>query len=486
MRHISCFIIFLCVITSTLANGIDYFNFNHTMRVDYYISGTSTSEQVSIDLVYQQGEWAGPKKNLVDPFDRGRYSARIFNITTNKLLFSKGYDSYFGEYKTTSAALNGISRTYMESVLLPFPKDSIRFELHLRSKDQQLKKIFEQVLDPGSVSIIKKDPDPQIQIFNLHNSGPAEEKVDVVLLGEGYTQSQVEKFSQDSRKLVNIFFTKKPFKSVKRQFNFYGVLKPSSESGCDEPTKGIYKNTTLEATFNSLSSPRYLLTEDMRAMQDVASAVPCDFMVVLVNSDRYGGGGIYNAFATVTSDNIWTGYVFIHEFGHLFAGLADEYYDSSTSYNDFYPDGIEPLEPNITRLMNPENVKWKKLITPGTPVPTPWDKKRFDNISGKFIKNRTAVNKQIAEHTRNNSSQTVIDSLKALGKTLSKEQQTNLNDIIYSSKFVDEVGVYEGAGYISTGMYRPMIDCTMFRIGDQEFCKVCQKAISEIIDHYSD
>jgi hypothetical protein len=205
-----------------------------------------------------------------------------------------------------------------------------------------------------------------------------------------------------------------------------------------------------------------------------------------VNSDRYGGGGIYNSFATVTSDNIWTDYVFIHEFGHLFAGLADEYYSSSTAYNDFYPEGIEPIEPNITRLLDPKNVKWAKFMKKNTPVPTPWDKARYDKISSDFNARRSVTNKKIAAHTRQNSSQSVIDSLKTLGDRLSKEQKSNLITILYSSKYTNEVGVFEGAGYLSKGMYRPMLDCIMFQKGDQEFCKVCQEAISDVIKHFSE
>lgn len=467
--------------------GDDYERFfsDGTMRIDYVHMGDSEVEQISIDHIYKQGAWAGSRTRLLDAFNRGRYAVKIFDIKRSALLFSRGFDSYFGEYKTTDAALDGIPRTFFETVLLPFPKDSIRFELYTRNKKQELVRIFRQDIDPNDVSVIKEKPSSDIQVLNAHKTGPPSERVDIAILGEGYTKELWEKFSTDVNRFIDIFFNKEPFKSNRNKFNIYGVLKPSSESGCDEPTKNIYKNTSLGATFNSLSSPRYLLTEDMFAMHDIAAAVPNEFIVIMVNSSRYGGGGIYNFFATCTADNEWTDFVFVHEFGHLFAGLADEYYSSSTAYNDFYPQGVEPMEPNITRLLDPSAVKWASLMDEDIPVPTPWDKAQYDSISASYSEARRKLTEQIAQKSKSDAPAYVIDSLKKEYDMLARWYAEKSNEILYENPYSKRVGVFEGAGYISEGMYRPMLDCIMFRIGDQNFCKVCQKAIQDIIDFHT-
>ncbi len=462
----------------------DYF-LDATMRVDYYHTGTATEEVIAVDQIYKQGTWSGRRDRLIDVFNRGKYAVRIFDKETDNLIYSKGYDTYFGEYRTTNKALDGIYRAYLESVLFPFPVNTVRLEILERDKNQKLRLLFQREIEPDDMNIIEHAHQSDIQVYKTHYSGEPGDKVDIAILGDGYTLSEAAKFEKDMERFTEIFFSKAPFATRKERFNIFGVLKPSDESGCDEPTKNIFKNTALSTTFNSLGSPRYLLTEDMKALQDIAAAAPSDFLLIMVNNERYGGGGIYNFFATFTSDNEWSDFVFIHEFGHHFAGLADEYYDSATAYNDFYPDGIEPLEPNITRLYDRNNVKWAEQLSENIPVPTPWEKSGYDSVSAAFIQSRTANNREIARLTRERANQTVIDSLKQAAEQLAARQHRNLSTIIEKSTYFNKVGVFEGAGYISEGMYRPMLDCTMFRIGRQDFCEVCRHCIVEIIDFYS-
>ena len=309
--------------------------------------------------------------------------------------------------------------------------------------------------------------------------------VDIALLGEGYTRTNEAKFNRDLKRMIEVFFTQEPYKSHKKHFNIYGVLKYSAEEGCDEPRHGQYKNTCLAATFNSLDSPRYLLTEDNRAVRHIAAHVPYDTLVIVVNQSRYGGGGIYNLFCTLTSDNQWSDYLLVHEFGHSFAGLADEYYTSSVAYSDFYPKGIEPLEPNITALLDPEKLKWKEWVDEEIEIPTPWDKEKYDLMSLSYQKARQEIQAQIARMKMEGADRTEIQKAVRKSEDHSREHTEKMAQFLKGSRFQGKVGAFEGAGYSSKGLYRPMLDCIMFTKGLKPFCNVCEKAILQMILHYT-
>ncbi len=279
------------------------------------------------------------------------------------------------------------------------------------------------------------------------------------------------------------FFSVAPYKEYRDKFNVRGVFKASLQSGCDEPTHGSYKNTAVEATFNSMGSPRYLLTEDNRDLHDIASSVPYDALLIMVNHKRYGGGGIYNFYLTFTSDNSWRDFVFIHEFGHSFAGLADEYYSSSTAYDEFYTPGIEPLEPNITALLNPDKLKWGDLVEKGTPIPTPWNKQKYDSLSNEYQRIRAQYQKKIADMKRENKDADKIEALEKESEATGRRYAEELKKMIDSGK---KVGAYEGAGYLSKGMYRPQLDCIMKSKNADGYCKVCSRRIVEMIRFYTE
>lgn len=463
----------------------DYF-IDKTMRIDYYHVGDAKEEWVTIDHVYQQGIWAGSQRNLIDGFNNGRYSVKIYDDSSGRLIFSKGFDSYFGEYKTTSQALKGMKRSYHESALVPFPKKKVKFVLEVRDRNNALQPLFTQTVDPSSVSIIKEDLDRGVEVLRVVRNGDPHTKVDVAFIGEGYTAKEREKFEADVKRFTAVFFGFEPYKTHKRKFNIYGVLKPSEESGCDEPRRGIFKNTALNSAFNSLDSERYLLTEDNKSLRDIAAHVPYDALFLMVNQKRYGGGGIYNFYCTFTVDNQWSEYLFLHEFGHSFAGLADEYYTSSVAYNEFYPRGVEPVEANITALLDPDDVKWKNLLTPGIEVPTPWEKQEFDRMDEAYQQVRREINDRIARMKREGAPQAEVQKVEEESERLSREHAQKVDDYLSRSRFRGKVGAFEGAGYSARGLYRPMLDCIMFTKGKKPFCAVCEQAVIRVIKHYSE
>jgi hypothetical protein len=487
MKIIFSAFIFLSSIMLLARDKFEDHFLNETMRIDFHHVGDANFELISIDRIYRQGIWAGSLNNLIDNFNNGRYYAKIYSLSSGNLIFSKGFDSYFGEYQTSSDAAKGIKKNYHESVLIPYPKDNVRFSIERRNKENLLEEIFNCEINPADIIIItEKVLDNSVEIYKDKNNGSPHSRVDIVILSEGYTLSEKKKFESDWQKFKNIFFDFEPYKFFKNKFNFYGVFKPSAESGVDEPRANIYKNTALNATFNSLGSERYLLTEDNKAVRDLAANVPYDAIVIMVNHSRYGGGGIYNLFATFTSDNQWNEYLLLHEFGHSFAGLADEYYTSDVAYDEFYKIDVEPVEPNITALLNPSELKWKNLVDSGTEIPTPWEKAEFDNNDFNWQQERRQLNNTIAELKRNKASESEIKSAQDEYDLKDKLRAIEVEKFLKKSKFWGKVGAFEGAGYLSKGLYRPMVDCLMFSKGNKPFCKVCENAVISVINHYSE
>jgi hypothetical protein len=419
--------------------------FEHqTLRLDYYHTADKDSELITLDKLYRQGPWSGNPKSLLDTFNNGLYYIKVYHLDSGRLIYSKGFNTYCGEYMTTNPAAKGIKRTYHETARIPYPKEKVRFTLERRDKMNNLNQIFETVIAPDSPHINKEALDKGVKTWEVLKNGEPQQKVDLAFLAEGYTIEEEAKLKQDLETIVQLFFSQEPYKSYKSSFNIYAVFKPSQDSGPDQPTRGVYSNTSFGTTFNSLELPRYMLTESNRAIHDAAAHVPYDLVILMVNSDRYGGGGIYNFYCIFSLHEKWKGYLLLHEFGHAFAGLGDEYYSAAVAYNDFYPKGVEPTDPNLTALLDPNNLKWKHLVKKGTPIPTPWDKQNYEKMNE-------------------------IDKKKHLAK----------------KKYQGIVGAFEGAGYADKGIYRPMIDCIMFSKGQRPYCNVCKDAVIRMIRYYT-
>ncbi len=459
---------------------------DETLRIDYFHTGDATEEIVSLDQMWRQGIWAGSRTRLVDDLDLGRYYAKAFDADSGELMWSRGFDSYYGEWKTTSKAADGVRRTYHESALMPLPKRPVVFTLSVREKDNSLAEIYRLAIDPADWRIRRDALADDVIVVKSAVHGDSHPRVDIAIVGEGYTAAEADKFRADVDRFAATMLNHDPYKSMADRFNVWGVLKPSQESGCDEPSRGVHRNTSLGCTFDSLDSERYMLTEDNRAIRDVAAHVPYDVLYIMVNHERYGGGGIYNLFCTFTSDNQWSEYVFLHEFGHSFAGLADEYYSSSTAYNDFYPAGREPNERNITALSDPNQVKWADLLTAGTNVPTDWVKAEYDRMDQEYQVERGRTNERIASLMTSGASEAEIEAAKVAGEELSKSHQEVVDAWFARNPTREMVGVFEGAGYASEGLYRSQLDCIMFTKGMKPFCAACDRGIREVVERYGE
>jgi hypothetical protein len=446
----------------------DFFE-DKTMRLDYFHSGNANQEHFAFDRIVSDGKWAGSKEGLIDDLNLGLYQFEIFAKETNKLLFSEGFASVFGEWQTTGEAKNEWG-TFHESIRFPWPKKTVSVVLKKRDNQNRFVEIWKTEIDPGSRRVNSTDLIHRNNIFTILENGPADKKVDIVVLGDGYTKEEMGKFRSDCQRLINAFFSVEPYKSRKSDFNVRAVETPAPVSGVSRPHFGIYKRTPLSVHYSSFDSERYALTYDNRTVRDVASAVPYEFMVILMNERTYGGGGIYRLYATLAADNAFADYLIIHEFGHHFAALADEYYTSDVSYEMDNKITVEPWEPNITALLDKNQLKWQDLVKPGVPIPTPWGKEDFEAYSMTIQKER--------QHLRDIKAKE--EEMEALFQREKKEEIS----MFAKMKYAGMAGAFEGASYLPKGLYRSAINCIMFT-RDLTFCPVCQRAISRVIDRYT-
>jgi hypothetical protein len=441
-----------------------------TLRVDYFHTGTATEERVALDRARIEGAWPGSRTQLVDTTNLGKYMVEVVELATNRLIYSRGFASIYGEWETTGEARDEIWRVFPEAVRLPEPRRPFQLRLRKRQADQSFREIWSVVIDPASRFVDRAPRSPDSAWAVVENGDPAV-KVDLVILGDGYDAGQMDKFHDDARQAAEALFEADPFKSRKRDFNVWAVDSPAEQSGISRPRAGVFRDSPLGARYNSLDSERYVLTLDDRAWRDQAAAAPYDFVLILVNERKYGGGGIYNLYSTAAADSAFAPYLVVHEFGHHFAGLGDEYFTSPVAYEEFSGRQIEPWEPNVTALQDPAQLKWGNLVLKDTPLPTPWNKSEYE--------------------TRSRANQATRAKLRAEGaseerlEALFREERELFTQMLGQDEHAGLVGAFEGAMYETQGLYRPSVDCIMFTRDEVGFCPVCSHAIERVIDRYA-
>lgn len=419
----------ILVLPASLAYGEDTFDIwftGDTLRVDLYHSGTSEESVLSLDDVIIEGPWPGTRTKLIDDMNLGHYLFSIYDAESKEQIYSRGFSSLFGEWQTIDEAKK-IRRTISESVRFPCPRKTFELAVFDRDKKGRFVEIYRVTIDPNYHTVRKEKRYAGFEVIELHVPAEPSKVYDVLILPDGYSAGELEKLHRDAQRSADILLSTKPYSEMKDKIAVRAIEAISADSGPDEPREGIWRDTVFDTSFNAFDLPRYVLTFANKTIRDVAANAPYDALLIMVNSDRYGGGGIFNLYTTYTADSEWAAYLITHEAGHSFVGLGDEYYTSKVAYNEFYPRGIEPWEPNITALLDPSNVKWSDMIVESTPIPTPEEE-----------------------------------------------------------KYKNTVGVFEGAGYSAEGLYRPYKDCKMFSKGDLEYCPVCMAAVRRLIEFYTE
>ena len=414
---------FLFAISSLFAQiKFDDHFLDKSLRLDYYHSGNKTEQWFTFSKLLEEPYWAGSKVNLVDTLNLGNFMVKVFDVATNKLIYSRGFSSLFQEWQTTTEA-EKINKSFPESVVVPYPKNKVRIEIDGRDKKNKFIKLWEHEVDPKNY-FISTERSYKFPNIKIHYSGDPSVKYDIVLMPEGYTNDEMEDFITTCEFYGKALFNYEPYKEFKDKINIWAVLAPSKESGSDIPADSIWVNTIFNSSYYTFDSERYIMIEDYQTVRDVAANAPYDQIYVLANHDKYGGGAIYNFYTLTAIKNSSGEKVFVHEIAHGIAGIADEYVDAST-YNEFYPLDVEPWEPNITTLVNFES-KWKNLLDEDTPVPTPVDE-----------------------------------------------------------KYKDKLGVFEGGGYVAKGVYRPTQQSIMNSFVSDKYNLPSLIALKKVLEFYS-
>jgi len=427
-RRIGLFLVgffILSIFQSTVAQvSFHQFFTEGCIRLDLVLAGNHEISKVYLDEIRKEPHWGGSHSNMIDPFGYGEYRILVQDDSTGELIYSKGFCTFFEEWQTVAEAKER-DRAFDQVVRFPVPRSPVSVEIQERDESNIFQTKYKVKIDPADPYIIEGLRTPCAHSRIVYN-GEASDHVDLVFVAEGYTAGEIGKFYSDAERLSTYMLDAEPFNKYREKFNIYAVASVSDETGTDLPGDGIWKNTALNSNFYTFKLERYLTTEDCKAVNDAAANVPCDQVCILVNTEKYGGGGIYNHYSIVSSDDRLSEIVFVHEFGHVFAGLGDEYYTSNVSYEEFYKLDLEPWQPNLTTLVDFDS-KWKGMIDKDTPVPTPAEEK-YSGITG----------------------------------------------------------VFEGGGYSARGIYRPAMDCRMKSNVADHFCEVCQDAIIRMIEYYSE
>ena len=418
----SAFILILCSIfsLSTFAQQFNEFFTDKACRVDFHFCGNTHQTSIYLDHVRQEPFWGGRHLHLANDLNLGDFRFRVLDSLSNQQIYMDGFNALYREWLTTPEATK-TSKSFEQSIQFPFPKEAITLIIEKRIDLDHWTELFRYALSPTDKLIQLTNP-KKVPVKIITKTTSPGKAIDIAVIAEGYTMDEQNKFYRDAQLLAENLLTHEPFTTYKSRINIYAIAAPSDESGISLSDDTTWKNTAVGSHFYTFYESRYLTTPNDFKVRDLAALVPYDAIYVLANTSTYGGGGIYNFYALTAAGNNLCTQVTVHEFGHSFAGLADEYfYDRQDALDGMYDTKIEPWEPNITSLVQFDR-KWKAMISPDTPIPTP---------------------------------------------------VTNENK--------SKIGAFEGGGYLSKGMYRPMFDCRMRTNKAPAFCPVCRQAVERMI-----
>ncbi|MGN0068393.1 MAG: M64 family metallopeptidase [Prevotella sp.] len=393
-----------------------------TLRIDYIFAGNTERQEISLDRMHTMPGWYGKHARLAEVPVEGNGQITVRSHRTGETLYRNSFSTLFQEWLSYDEAKT-VRKSFENVFLVPMPRDTVDITVDLRNNRREIMASMTHTVVPGDILIRKTGFGRTTPYSTLLKAKDPSRCIHIAFLAEGYQESEMEMFEKDASTAMEAIFSHEPFKSMRDRFNVIAVKSPSEESGTSEPANDIWKNTALGSHFDTFYSDRYLTTLHLKDMHDWLAGTPYEHIIVLVNTGKYGGGGILNSYNLSMTHHEKFKPVVVHEFGHSFAGLGDEY-----AYEEelipMYPHDVEPWEANLTTLADFHG-KWETMIGKGTPIPTPANGEK------------------------------------------------------------DKVGVYEGAGYSPKGVYRGMQDCRMRTNEYPEFCMVCEKALRNLIDFYT-
>jgi hypothetical protein len=437
-----------------------------TMRLDYFHTGGAAREIFAVDrVVVEPLPWAGTAQRPLDDTNLGKYFFEVIDLAANRVVYSHGFDSIYGEWETTAEAKR-VDGTYHESVRFPAPERPVQVVIKKRDARNVFHEVWSTTVDPASKYVDLGAPPAPGAVITLLDSGEPATKVDLLLLGEGYTAAEAGKCEADIRRLVEGVLTFSPFAERRADLNVRAICPAAPASGVSRPSAGQHRATLFGSTFDAFGTERYALSFDNRAIRNAASFAPYELLAIVMNESAYGNGGIFGQYASVSVDHPNAISVFVHEFGHHVAGLGDEYYFNANVAYEAPRERVEPWEPNITALLDPAQLKWRDLVAAETLLPTPWPKDEYE----RSIREGGEVARRLRAEGRPDE-----DIAEAR-----KQARAATEAALDGGEHSAAVGAFEGALYQEKGYYRPQQRCLM--INGQRFCAVCRRAIERVID----
>ena len=422
-RNLLLACIFLCL--GVKAQTFDSYFTDRTLRVDYLFTGNADKQAICLDELSSLPRWAGRRHHLAELPLAGNGQIVMKALPDSTVIYRTSFSALFQEWLETDEARTA-TKGFENTFLLPFPQRPVSVEITLFDSHRRIRARLQHTVDPTDILIRSKGQSHITPHRYLLKNGPADRCIDVAILAEGYTEEEMDTFYQDARIACESLFSHEPFRSMKKKFNVVAVASPSEDSGVSIPRLGEWKSTAFHSHFSTFYSDRYLTTSRLKTLHDALAGIDYEHIIVLANTDEYGGGGIYNSYTLTTAHHPDFRPVVVHEFGHSFGGLADEYFYDEDVMTDTYPTDIEPWEQNVTTRVDFAS-KWQDMIPEGIPVPTPAE---------------------------------------------------NFN--------LHEVGLYEGAAYSAKGLYRASYNCRMRTNEYPAFCPVCQRALKRLIEFYTE
>lgn len=424
MRHLLIIAAMLIGLNSATAQHFDDYFADQTLRIDYTFIGNSHEQHVALREMSKHDNWWGRRVNLDEVPLEGNGDLTLYDAESNKVIYKTSFSSLFQEWITTEEAYR-VTKSFEFTILVPMPSKSTIAEVVLRDNTGK-ESHFQHTITPGDVLIHDRSAQQPLPYTYMHKGGDSKECIDVVILAEGYTTEEMELFMEDARITTDEILSYEPFNSHREKFNFIAIASPSKDSNVSVPQDGAWRETAVGSNFMTFYMERYLTSGNVYAMYDLATNIPCEHFIILANTDTYGGGGIYNSYTLTTAHHKDFRPVVVHEFGHSFGGLGDEYFYLTVDNNDeMHSLSHEPWEPNITTLVDFDS-KWADMVEKGIEIPTKVTEERSNNYT---------------------------------------------------------VGVYEGGGYRAKGIYRPVDVCRMRNNTAERFCPVCERAIERVILH---
>lgn len=426
IRHIATLAMATTAMTCCMAQDAfdKYFN-DQTLRIDYTLAGNAERQNIYVDHMSSLPRWAGRRVNMDKLHLKGDGQVTVRETGTGKVIYTTAFSTLFSEWLSEGDA-EVMSRSFEHSILLPMVKEKAKVEININNNRGKSIAHLEHTIDPQDILIEKKGMSKITPHKYMWKGGDAKETIDVAIMAEGYTQAEEETFYTDAQTATNALLAHEPFKSMRERFNIVAVFCVSEDSGVSVPRLGQWKNTAVGSNFSTFYTDRYLTSLNVKKIHNLLAGIDYEHIIILANTDEYGGGGIFNSYTLTTAHHPSFRPVVVHEFGHSFGGLGDEYYYTTEVDSTRYPMSVEPWEPNITTLVDFDS-KWKYMLKEGAEIPTKADDAKRVSI-----------------------------------------------------------GVIEGAGYSGKGIYRPADNCRMRTNENESFCPVCIEALKRLILYYTE